>query len=205
MLKKMFVLAVIGFVPYMVRAESSDWVYMDLGEVIVTGDDTNGFDFIPGALNLLAELNTAGYRVALISNIPESWGARCSEKFNSLKTYLDSNMNGPQTLDWTIFDKIILPPFDRYRKPKSFMFMSALANACPNKSIFVGEDSDEVKAATDIGIAAFNTELERSLPTLVQIERLLNEEFHFQNPQDCGFDQLLNEQLDPQDIGLSLS
>jgi hypothetical protein len=138
----------------------------------------------------------------LVSNIPESWGASCDLKFAGLKTFLDSRMKGPQTLDWTMLDKVILPPFDRYRKPKTFMFMSALANACPGKSVFLGEDASEIKAASDLGFATYNTTTEVRLPTLEQLDKLLQEEFSFPNPQDCQFDQLLNEQLEPQDVGV---
>lgn len=180
----------------------TNWVYMDLGEVIVTGNSTDGYDFVPGALTLIADLRAAGTKVALVSNIPETWGAACSQKFAALKTFLDTRMNGPQTLDWTILDKVILPPFDRYRKPKTFMFVSALANACPGKSIFLGEDAAEIKAAKDLGFATYNTEVEVNLPTVDQIDTLLNDDFSFPNPQNCDFDQLLNAQLETQDVGV---
>ena len=202
MLKSFFVLFALTAASLDARAQDTNWVYMDLGEVIVTGNPTNGYDFVSGALTLIADLRASGHKVALVSNIPESWGASCAQKFAGLKTFLDSRMNGPQTLDWTILDKVILPPFDRYRKPKPFMFMSALANACPGKSIFLGESVDEIKSAKDLGFATFNTELEGTLPTLNQIDTLLNDEFSFQNPQDCLFDQLLNAQLETQDVGV---
>jgi len=202
MLKKLLVLAMFTLSLNNAQARQTNWVYLDLGEVIVTGNGTDGFDFVPGALSLLSDLKATGYKIALISNIPESWGAGCDQKFATLQTYLDSRMNGPQTLDWLIFDKVVLPPFDRYRKPNPFMFISALANACPNKSIFLGEDADEIKAAGDLGFATFNTEKEGMLPTVNQIEKLLEDEFSFPNPLDCQFGQLLNEVLEPQDVGL---
>jgi FMN phosphatase YigB (HAD superfamily) len=202
MLKGLIIFFALSAVFTKAKAQDTNWVYMDLGEVIVTGNATTGYDFVPGALTLIADLRASGHKVALVSNIPETWGASCAQKFASLKTFLDSRMNGPQTLDWTILDKVILPPFDRYRKPKTFMFMAALANACPGKSIFLGESADEIKTAKDLGFATFNTEVEGALPTLNQIDTLLNNEFSFPNPQDCGFDQLLNAQLEAQDVGV---
>ncbi len=201
MVKSLLVL--IAFTSAISTAQAqTNWVYMDLGEVIVTGNSTDGYDFVPGALTLIADLRAAGTKVALVSNIPETWGAACSQKFAALKTFLDTRMNGPQTLDWTILDKVILPPFDRYRKPKTFMFVSALANACPGKSIFLGEDAAEIKAAKDLGFATYNTEVEVNLPTIDQIDKLLIDDFSFPNPQNCDFDQLLNAQLETQDIGV---
>lgn len=180
----------------------ANWIYMDLGEVIVTGNSSTGYSFVPGALQLIADLKAAGNKVALVSNIPESWGATCAEKFAGLKTFLDTRLNEPTPMDWTILDRVVLPPFDRYRKPKPFVFMSAMANACPGKALFMGEDDLEVASARLLGFAAIDTKEEALLPSVQKITDLFDTDFNFVHPQDCGYDSILTSHLEPQDVGL---
>lgn len=186
---------------YAMAETPANWVYMDLGEVIVTGNSTIGYKFVPGALQLIADLKATGHKVALVSNIPETWGTTCAEKYAGLKTFLDTRMIEPPTLDWTILDRVVLPPFDRYRKPKPFVFMTAMANACPGRAIFMGESEPEVAAAQQLGFAAINTKNEIQLPGVQKIQDVLNTDFRFTHPQDCGFDAILNAYLEPQDVG----
>jgi FMN phosphatase YigB (HAD superfamily) len=183
--------------------QAPDWVFMDLGEVIVTGNPTDGYTFVPGALDLIAGLKQAGIKVALVSNIPESWGATCDLKLAGLQQFLGSRLNEPMPFDWKSLDHVILPPFDRYRKPKPFIFMTALASACPGRALFMGEDSGEIQAAKDLGFATIDTSLQHGhLPSVDDIILKMESEFSFTHPAGCGFAALLEQTLEPQDVGL---
>lgn len=202
-LKSMVITAMLcSSTPALQADTPANWVYMDLGEVIVTGNPTDGYRFVPGVLQLITDLKASGHKVALISNIPESWGATCAEKFAGLKTFLDTRMNEPTTLDWTIMDRVVLPPFDRYRKPKPFVFMTAMANACPGKAIFMGEDELEVTTAQQLGFAGINTKNEIQLPDAQKISERLETDFSYGHPQNCAFTAILDALLEPQDTGL---
>lgn len=186
------------------RASSApDWVFMDLGEVIVTGNPTDGYTYVPGVLDLITSLKQAGLKIALISNIPEAWGASCDLKFAGLQQFLASRLNEPTPFDWPLLDRVILPPFDRYRKPQPLMFINALAAACPGRAVFIGEDPDEIKAASTIGFATIDTSLlAGGLPDVSGITQKIENEFNFAHPAACSFLPLIDQALEPQDAGL---
>lgn len=186
-------------------AEAPDWIYMDLGEVIVTGNPTDGYTFVPGALEALAAIRSQGKKVALMSNIPEAWGATCGDKFTTLQTFLGSRLNEPQPMDWTMFDAVVLPPFDRYRKPQPLIFVTALENACHGRAMFIGESEPELAKASELGFATFSkSSLEQSLPVGAELDQLLDEGFTFQHPADCDFSAALAEAHLPEDAGANI-
>ncbi len=184
-----------------VQAKAADWVYLDLGEVIVTGNPTDGYTYVPGALGLLQGLRDAGLKLALMSNIPESWGVSCELKLSALKEFLGGRLNEPDAFDWARFDAIVLPPFDRYRKPHKFMFMHGLQNACPDRAIFIGENNGEIDVAKSLGFATFHKDHGVDLPTVETVKQAIETDFSFAHPADCGFDALYEEIVLPADIG----
>ena len=97
------------------RAQAADWVYFDLGEVIVTGNPTDGYTFVPGAIDFLKALRAQGKKTAALTNIPEAWGTTCGAKFAKLKDFLGSRLHEPSPFDWSLFDAVLLPPYDRYQ------------------------------------------------------------------------------------------
>lgn len=186
-------------------AQASDWIYFDLGEVIVTGNPTTGYTYVPGAMESLTAMRAAGFKLALITNIPESWGATCEHKFASLKTFLGDRLHETTPMDWTKFDAVVVPPFDRYRKPHKFMFIAGLARACPSRTLYVGEVSQEIGVARGLGFATFQvpadvgSRLQSPLPSVDLVRQLLATDFSFEQPADCNFDAIVGPILAPQD------
>lgn len=185
-----------------VEANAADWVYMDLGEVIVTGNPTQGYTYVPGALEFLQALHEEGFKLALMSNIPESWGTDCQVKLHTLEQFLGSRLNEPAPFDWTRFDAVVLPPFDRYRKPHQFMFTYGLARACPERAIFIGESQSEVDMAKGLGMATFHKDHGVDLPKVDAVRDALAADFSFEHPAACDFEPLFAEILQPQDVGV---
>lgn len=185
-------------------APVADWIYFDLGEVIVTGNSTAGYTYVPGAIDYLRDMRQRGYKVALVSNIPESWGAACSAKFDGLKDFLGTRLHETVPMDWLQFDKILLPPFDRYRKPQRYLFMRALENACPGRALYVGENPGEIAAARNIGFATYHSsespDSSGPLPDPATVVRLLDNEFSFAEPAGCEFNSIISSLLLPQDV-----
>lgn len=168
-------------------ARAADWLFLDLGEVVVTGNPTAGYRYVPGVREYIAARRAEGLKIALLSNIPEAWGATCGDKFATLRTFLGSRLTEAEPFDWTMFDLVVLPPFDRYRKPQPLIFVSALEQACPGRSAFIGESVVEVAAAAELGFATFHKTHEAPLPEGEGLEAMLAT-FQFQHPEGCDFD-----------------
>lgn len=185
---------------------AKDWLYFDLGEVIVTGNPTAGYTYVPGAMEYLSTMRAAGFKLALITNIPESWGATCGLKYQMLQTFLSDRLHEPAPMEWTRFDAVVVPPFDRYRKPHSFMFLVGLANTCPGRALYVGEVAGEIGTAKTLGYATFQTPstgpgepVQSPLPPLATVQHLLDTAFTFEQPEGCNFTDLFDPVLAPQD------
>lgn len=191
--------------PAMGEAAAPDWIYMDLGEVIVTGNPTAGYRFLPGALEFLDELHASGLKVALITNIPESWGARCTAKVDNLKEFLQARIHGEDAtylsrVLWPRFDAVIVPPFDRYRKPQSLMFVQGLANACPGRALYLGENAAEIALATRLGYAT--RLMGKEVPKVSELLHLLDANFNQVHPANCEYRSQLDDVLQPDDQGV---
>jgi FMN phosphatase YigB (HAD superfamily) len=184
---------------------AGDWLFFDLGQIIVDGNPTDGYRFVPGALDFLRDARAAGYKTALITNIPETWGATCAAKFAGLQTFLGDRLLEETPLDWRLFDAVVMPPFDRYRKPERFMFLHALSLGCGQRALFVGENAGEVAVAAAIGYATFmGTEQESPYPALTQVPELLTA-FHFQHPDACDYASVLADALQPEDAAAGVT
>ena len=187
------------------QTSPSDWIYFDLGDVIVTGNPTAGYTYVPGAMDYLKDMRHRGYKLALISNTPESWGSKCSDKVAQLKKFLGSRLHESVPMDWTLFDKIVLAPFDRYRKPHGYTFMRGLEAACPGRSMYIGEDPTEIGAAKALGFATFTSDFRDpaigAFPAPTLVPSILDQEFSFKAPAQCNFNSIIDELLHPEDRG----
>lgn len=79
----------LAFLSLMVfQAQANDkglWVYFDLGDTVVASKDMKNIKYIPGAKAYIEKLHQEGFKVGIISNIPETWGLDYNEKLLSLK------------------------------------------------------------------------------------------------------------------------
>ncbi|TWW09685.1 hypothetical protein E3A20_11820 [Planctomyces bekefii] len=183
---------------------AQDVIYLDLGEVVITGNPTDGYKYVPGVLEAIDAMRAQGKKVALLSNIPESWGATCEQKFEKLKDFVGSRLHEDIPMDWRRFDFIVVPPFDRYRKPKPFMFLSALSLGCPGRVAYVGEDLEEVEAASSLGLVSFQKLPDQGLPAGLDLERLLST-FQFQYPDRCDLSPALEAAKEPVDVDVEIA
>lgn len=133
-------------------AEKASWIYFDLGDTVVDTKDMKRLHYLNGAREYLDELKRNGFKIGLITNIPETWGIDYQEKFRTLKKVISDGWIESDPFDWAVFDEVILPKNDEM-KPKAPMYMKAInkADGCP--CAFIGESSKEVEAANSFGIA----------------------------------------------------
>jgi len=129
------------------------WVYFDLGDTVVLSKDMKKIKYFPGSKAYLSKLHQVGYKVGLISNIPESWGLDYNEKLLSLKKVISDGWIDAEKFDWDIFDEILLPLKNNEMKPAPFLFLRAIekAGGCP--SLYIGESPNEIQAAESHGMA----------------------------------------------------
>jgi len=181
-------------------APAADWVYYDLGEVILTGSAAAGYTFVPGVIENLSELHQAGYHIGIISNTPEAWGANCPAKFAFLQNFIAPLLKEPKAFPWSSFSNVVQPPFDRYRKPQPFMFLQGLAQACPGRTLYISETQGELDAAKKLGYATFlKSKTPVSWPNASMVKHLLDEQFHFDYPSNCDLQPTIAASLLEQD------
>jgi FMN phosphatase YigB (HAD superfamily) len=149
-----------------VTACSKPWVFFDLGNTLVDTSPGRKMEYIPGALEYLHSLKQRGYRIGLITNVPEKWGPNSRKKIHALKNTmmkewtLDPNAN---PLDWRDFSDVLIfvPPRDEHRKPAPYLFRSALSQVFLEegetrcKVVFQGEDAQEVAVARQEGMIGY--------------------------------------------------
>jgi phosphoglycolate phosphatase-like HAD superfamily hydrolase len=140
-----------------VRAQNQNqnlWVYFDLGNTVISTKDMSHLKYMLGARDYMDELKREGFKIGIISNIPESWGMDYKEKLTTLKKIISEGWSEEKPFDWSVYDEIILPLKDNEMKPALILFQQAVlkANACP--SIYVGESPKEITAAQTVGMAA---------------------------------------------------
>ena len=143
------------------------WIMFDLGETIVTSnhshDPTAKFHYLAGAQNYINELHAKGYKTGLIVNIPERWGNTAEIKMQMLKKFIIENWDDSIPFDWTPFeDLVVIPMFDRERKPAPDLFLKAIDLARSKNAVFLyqGEDEAEIKASKSLGIPSFQVGVE---------------------------------------------
>lgn len=142
------------------------WVFFDLGNTLVDSNPGEEMKYISGAHEYVKQLKRRGYRIGMITNVPEKWGPSSKEKVRSLKkTLMESWSRDPSQdpMDWNDFaDALIFtPPRDEYRKPAPYLFKAALSQVILEegethcKVIFQGEDPKEVAAAKQEGMVGY--------------------------------------------------
>ncbi len=139
------------------------WVFFDLGDTLI---DTKGgafheVDYLPGASDLLKKFKAEGYRIGLISNIPEGWGDTHPERISRLKSELARDWNPkakePFHWEWIDRDAYFLPATVKERKPASTLFERAIHWArrdpgCENLNPdYYSENPVEIQTANRMG------------------------------------------------------
>jgi hypothetical protein len=127
------------------------WVYFDLGNTIIDTTDWDHLKYMPLAREYVRDLRTAGFKVGLITNVPESWGATFEAKMATLKNEIATPWSDAHPFDWNDFDEILLPPTNADRKPAPYLFMQALQLHPLCQLAFQGDDAAEAIAASDAG------------------------------------------------------
>ncbi|MGK5085442.1 hypothetical protein WDW37_19310 [Bdellovibrionota bacterium FG-1] len=127
------------------------WVYFDLGDTLIDTHDWDHLKYLQGAHDYLNSLKSAGFHLGLIVNIPEKWGDTESKKIAKLKDEVAKTWSEGKGFHWDYFERLLVPPTDRDRKPSSFLFEQArrLGGSC--KIAYQGEDVREVRVAEDAG------------------------------------------------------
>jgi FMN phosphatase YigB (HAD superfamily) len=142
------------------------WIFFDLGNTLVESTPGQKMEYIPGAHEYLSKLKERGYRVGLITNVPEKWGPTSREKIRELKTTMMKEWTlkpGANPLDWRDFSDVLIfvPPRDEHRKPAPYLFRSALSQVFLEegetrcKVVFQGEDANEVAVARQEGMIGY--------------------------------------------------
>ncbi len=139
------------------------WVMFDLGETIVTSNhnhdqQTAKFHYLPGAQDYIQKVREKGFKTGLIVNIPERWGTTEPEKMAMLKKFIVESWDDTIPFDWTPFEGlIIIPMFDKERKPAPDLFLKTieLSHKKNAEFMYMGEDDQEIAAAKACGIASY--------------------------------------------------
>lgn len=137
-------------------ASKQRWVFFDLGDTIVDTSKSGDFHYYSGALDYLRALKDMKIHVAIISNIPESFGETYEQKITSLKEYLKAHWSDDVDFDWSIFDKIYIPMTNEELKPAPYIFNKALDETGRYPSLYISESVNEVEAAKQLGYAGFH-------------------------------------------------
>lgn len=163
------------------------WVYFDLGDTVVSTKNMNDIKYMRGAREYIEDLKREGFKIGIISNIPENWGMGYDEKLLTLKKVIQEGWSEERPFDWTVFDEVILPLKNTEMKPAPTLFLKAIlkAESCP--SMYVGECPKEIVAAQNIGMAAklyVEQESEAYLP-VDRIKSFLASNYQREYDKDC--------------------
>lgn len=201
-LKKLMILGVLfSCVPLAVvldpqNLRANNWIFFDVGETLITGNSSAGFRYLEGAHDALRRYKEAGFHLALISNVPDTWGTTCLQKKHRYKEVLSSLWKDTSPFAWEIFDAVILPPTDSYQKPHPLMFLNGLRIACPSRALFMGESSTEVTAAQKLGYATILKDPgSNQWPSPVDIESAMNLNYRHVAPSNCDYQSLMQSTL----------
>jgi len=134
--------------------------------------------YTPGAVEYLDGLIAAGYAIGAIINIPESFGrpGNYASKLQALKEFVANNWSDQRVFDWSVFDHVLLPLWDRERKPAPRLFKEArrISEAQGKTGFYQGETRAEVVASLANRVPAFHVRLEAGRPNFMPEERILN-------------------------------
>lgn len=151
------------------------YMWFDLGNVLIETRD--GFDkihWMPGVRTYLQELRSQGFRIGLITNIPEKWGepGDRNSKIDRLQAVINQGWVDETPFDLEEFDEVLVPLYTHESKPASKLFLDALriADGEGLKSYFQGETPREVEAARALGLTSFLVEYEDDGRTPIFLE-----------------------------------
>lgn len=143
------------------------YLWFDLGNVLIETRD--GFDrlrWMPGAYEMIFQLKQRGFKIGLISNIPDSWGHPNDpqSKIDKLQEELKKGWIDSDPFDLAIFDDVLLPMRKEEAKPARKLFLDAihLALSQGKNCLFQGESPQEVLAANDAGMESHLIEFDES-------------------------------------------
>lgn len=167
-------------------AKPKPWIYFDLGDTIVDTSDMSKIKYFQGAKEYMEGLRDLGLNVAIMTNIPVSWGHTQGEKLKSLKDFIDQRWVDTVPFDWSIYQHILLPETQEEMKPGEGMYTKALAHGAPCPIGFVSENVKEVTVAYNLGFAAhlFVNDVKRYKP-LDEIVDFLKNDFQGNWDPEC--------------------
>ncbi|MFG1593663.1 HAD family hydrolase [Halobacteriovorax sp. CON-3] len=132
------------------------WVFFDLGDTIINTKKSGNYHYYEGSLEYIHALKGMGIHVAIISNIPESFGETYEQKIATLKEYVRAHWNDSVEFDWSVFEKIYIPMSNDELKPAPYIFNKALDETGRYPSLYISESLKEVEAARQLGLAGFH-------------------------------------------------
>lgn len=182
------ILLLCGLMAFQAKAQDKGlWVYFDLGDTVVSTKDMKKIKYIPGAKEYIERLHQEGFKVGMISNIPETWGMDYDEKLLSLKKAIEDGWVDSVPFDWTLYDEVILPLKNTEMKPAPHLFLKAIqrAQSCP--SLYIGESPKEILAAEKIGMAAKlfdDSQTELYIP-ISELKNYITSNYQISYDQDC--------------------
>ena len=167
--------------------DKKPWVYFDLGDTIVNTKDMNHIKYMKGAREYLKDLKREGFKIGIVSNIPENWGMDYDEKLLTLKKIIQDGWDEEEAFDWSIYDEIILPLKNTEMKPAPTLFLKAIAKAQSCPSAFIGESPKEILAAQNVGMAAKLFDENDAVPFMpvYEVKSFIVNNYHIDYDKDC--------------------
>ncbi len=163
------------------------WVYFDLGDTVVNTKDMKHIKYMKGAREYMEDLKREGFKIGIISNIPENWGMDYDEKLMTLKKVIQDGWDEDRPFDWSVYDEVILPLKTAEMKPAPTLFLKAItkAESCP--SVYVGESPKEIKAARDVGMAAklYDDQNGEAYIPVSQVKSFIVDNYHRDYDKEC--------------------
>ncbi|AUN98019.1 hypothetical protein C0V70_07830 [Bacteriovorax stolpii] len=167
--------------------DKKPWVYLDLGDTIVNTSDMKHIKYMKGAKEYIEDLKREGFKIGIISNIPEEWGLDYEQKLARLKEVISSGWDDQHAFDWSDYDQILLPLKNEEMKPAPTLFLKAInmAEGCP--SLYVGESPKEIVAAKNSGMAAklYEAQKEDSLIPVMEVKSFMAQNYKREYDQEC--------------------
>jgi phosphoglycolate phosphatase-like HAD superfamily hydrolase len=140
-MKKLFLGMILSLAPFYVKAQNKNpdkapWVYFDLGDTVISTADMKHLHYFKGVRDYMEDLKRQGFKIGIITNIPETFGVDYDEKLLTLKKVIADG--------WEENNEM---------KPAPTLFVKAMnkAEGCP--TAYIGESPKEIKAADDLGMA----------------------------------------------------
>ena len=173
--------------PQVLGANAGPWVFFDLGKTLIDYEpDFSRIRFLPGSLDYLKDLKRRGFHLGLLVNWPENEGKGNAEKLRLLKEFVAPRWIDSVPPDWSLFEAVLFPQKDIYRKPHPYLFIEALRIAAPHAVVYQGEDRYEVEVARNLGLVVNDVTHDKGEPAqlipLESIKAKIRADFIYQTP-----------------------